>query len=237
MMLKELVTIVIPCKNEEDYIHNLLYDLKNQKGINGVRILVADANSVDLTREIVEACQQKLNIRLIEGGAVSVGRNNGALISTTPYVLFIDADVRFFSNTAIYDAVECIHNEGLDLIGFFPKNYGTDLRATILFYLFGWFNKLFSKFTPFAIGAFFLTRRITFNKLGGFPNKYETSEDYILSAKYDPKKFKIMNHYFGQDERRFRKLGYWGMIKYMVINFFNRNNLNHFEKSQVNYWR
>jgi len=237
MILKELVTIIIPCKNEENYIPHLLNDLKHQKGINGVRILVADADSVDQTRKIVRSYQKMLNIRLIKGGVVSVGRNNGALVSVTPYVLFIDADVRFFSNTVIYDAVRCIHEEELDLVGLSPKNYGNDWRASILFYLFSVFNKIFTKFTPFAIGAFFLTRRTTFNALGGFPNKYETSEDYILSSKYDTSKFKIVNHYFGQDERRFQTLGYWGMIKYMVINFFNRNNLLHFEKSQVDYWR
>jgi hypothetical protein len=93
-----------------------------------------------------------------------------------------------------------------------------------------------TKFTPFAIGAFFLTRRSTFEALGGFPSKYDTSEDYILSKQYSPTKFKIVNHYFGQDERRFKKLAYLGMLWYMIINFFNRNNLRHFEKANVNYW-
>ena len=49
-------------------------------------------------------------------------------------------------------------------------------------------------------------------------------------------KFKIVNHYFGQDERRFKKLGYLGMLWYMIVNFFNRHNLQHFEKAKVNYW-
>jgi hypothetical protein len=93
-----------------------------------------------------------------------------------------------------------------------------------------------TKFTPFAIGAFFLTRRSVFEELGGFPNKYDTSEDYILSKQYNAKKFKIVNHYFGQDERRFKKLGYLGMMWYMAANFFNRNNLAYFEKAKVNYW-
>ena len=98
------------------------------------------------------------------------------------------------------------------------------------------FNKVFTKFTPFAVGAFFLTRKSVFHALGGFPNKYDTSEDYILSAQYSPKKFKIANHYFGQDDRRFKKLGYLGMLKYMTVNFINRKNLAHFEKAKVNYW-
>ena len=235
MKLHELLTIVIPCKNEENYIGHLLAHIDDQNNLYKMRIIIADAHSTDKTLEIIDSYKH-LNIEVIEGGSVSVGRNNGAKLVTTPYILFLDADVQFFSPTAIYDAVQCIHQENLDLVALSPKNYGTDRRASILFYLFSLFNKVMSKFTPFAIGAFFLTRRSTFEALGGFPNKYDTSEDYILSKQYDPKKFKIVNHYFGQDERRFKKLGYLGMLKYMVINFINRHNLQHFEKAKVNYW-
>jgi len=234
--MKTLITIVIPCKNEEQYIGKLLTSLMSQRELDGVRIIIADAHSTDRTLEIIKFYQAFLNIEIIEGGSVSVGRNNGALVTTTPYILFLDADVQFFNHNAIRDAVNHIHHKDLDLVTLSPKNYGTDWRASFLFKGFGYVNKIFTKFTPFAIGAFFLTRRSKFFELGMFPNKYETSEDYILSAKYKPKKFAIVNHYFGQDERRFKKLGYWGMMKYMTINFFNRNNLHHFEKSNVNYW-
>jgi glycosyltransferase involved in cell wall biosynthesis len=236
MKLKDLVTIVIPCKNEEKYIGHLLGDLFLSVEIGEVRIIIADANSTDNTRNIIKDWSYGLNIEIIQGGPVSEGRNNGAKLVTTPYILFLDADVRLFSTTAIYDAVQCMHQENLDLVTLSPKNYGTEWMASILFYLFSLFNKVMTKFTPFAIGAFFLTRRSTFEALGGFPSKYDTSEDYILSKQYSPTKFKIVNHYFGQDERRFKKLGYLGMLWYMIINFFNRNNLRHFEKANVNYW-
>lgn len=234
--MNDLVTIVIPCKNEENYIGHLLAHIDDQNNLYKVRIIIADAHSTDKTLEIIDSYKH-LNIEVIEGGSVSVGRNKGAKLATTPYILFLDADVRFFSPTAIYDAVQCIHQENLDLVTLSPKNYGTDWRASVLFYLFSMFNKVMTKFTPFAIGAFFLTRRSIFESLGAFPSKYNTSEDYILSKRYSAKKFKIVNHYFGQDERRFKKLGYIGMMWYMTINFFNRNNLHHFEKSQVNYWQ
>lgn len=234
--MKNLLTIVIPCKNEEHYIGNLLSDLSFQRDVNDVRIIIADAHSTDATRQVIEQHKQFLNIEVIDGGSVSMGRNAGASLATTPYILFLDADVQFFNEFAIKEALATIHNQRLDLVTLSPKNYGRDWRATVLFYLFAQFNKIFTKFTPFAIGAFFLTRKATFDKLGGFPNKYDTSEDYILSKQYDCKKFKIVNHYFGQDERRFKKLGYIGMIKYMITNFINRNNLAHFEKAKVNYW-
>jgi hypothetical protein len=83
-----------------------------------------------------------------------------------------------------------------------------------------------------------LTRKDKFIELGGFPEKYSTSEDYFLSRKYDPKKFKILNHYFGQDSRRFKRMGYFGMTTYLIKNFINRNNKQYWENlDSSKYWR
>ena len=236
MNLSELVTIVVPCKNEERYIGHLLSDLEYQVGTEDVRIIIADAQSTDSTRDIINYYKFFLNIELIEGGSVSVGRNAGDGLATTPYILFIDADVRFFDTNVIADAVQLIHSKQLDLVTLNVKNYGKEWQATMLFQFFNFCNSIMSRFTPFAVGAFFLTRKSVFDAFGKFPINYHTSEDYILSRQYDVRKFKIVNHYFGQDERRFKKLGYIGMIRYMFVNFLNRNNLKHFEKTNIKYW-
>jgi glycosyltransferase involved in cell wall biosynthesis len=234
--MRTYLTIVIPCKNEEKYIGHLLEDLSQQIGIGNTRIIVADADSTDSTVSIVKLYDDILNIEVIQGGTVSVGRNNGAKLATTPYILFLDADVRFFDTMAIYDSLLKMRMVGLDLMTLKIKNYGSDIRASFLFWGFNIINKIMTEKTPFAIGAFFLTRRDKFEEFGGFPNKYDTSEDYILSKQYDPESFRIGEHYFGQDERRFKKLGYLGMLWYMTTNFFNRHNLAHFEKAKVDYW-
>lgn len=234
--MKNLLTIVIPCKNEEHYIGHLLEDLSRQVDISAVRIIVADADSTDNTIEIVNRYREELNIEVIKGGSVSVGRNNGAALVKTPYMLFLDADVRFFHTRAISETLYQMRTFDLDLMTLKIKNYGTDWRASFFFWAFNIINKIMTKRTPFAIGAFFLTRKYAFDCVGGFPNKYETSEDYILSKRYPAKFFAIGEHYFGQDERRFKKLGYFGMLKYMIVNFWNRHNLKHFEKLNVNYW-
>jgi glycosyltransferase involved in cell wall biosynthesis len=236
MKLKDLVTIVIPCKNEEKYIGHLLGDLFLSVEIGEVRIIIADADSTDNTRNVIKDWSRGLNIEIIQGGQVSEGRNNGAKLVTTPYILFLDADVRFFSPTTIYDAIQCIHEKNLDLVTCGIKNYGTDWRASTLFNLFNICNGVMAYFTPFAIGGFFLTRRSTFEEFGGFPLDYDTSEDYILSKMYDTRKFKILHHHFGQDERRFKKIGYIGVLWFILVNFVNRHNLKHFENAKVNYW-
>jgi hypothetical protein len=54
---------------------------------------------------------------------------------------------------------------------------------------------------------------------------------------YSADKFAIANHYFGQDSRRFKKMGYFGMTWYLVKNFINRNNEQYWRKLNGDkYW-
>jgi glycosyltransferase involved in cell wall biosynthesis len=236
MKLSEKITIVVPCKNEENYIGHLLLNLI-QQDIGETRIIIADA-STDNTRSVINNYKDRLNIEIIEGGPVSIAKNNGAKLVTTPYILFIDSDVRFFSNTVIVDSVEELESKNLDLVGLYVKCYDNDIRAKIGFGMFNLINRIMKHWVPFAVGAFFLTRRDKFEELGCFPAKYETSEDFFLSKKYDVKKFALINHYFGQDSRRFQKMGYFGMAWYLIKNFWNRNNEKYWNSIDYsNYWK
>jgi len=233
--ISDKITIVVPCKNEENYIHHLLDALRSQN-IGNTRIIIADC-STDNTRQVIKDNSVGLNVEIIEGGPVSIAKNFGARLVTTPYILFIDADVRFFKDNVICDAVNEIESNDLDLVGLNIKSYDKDLRAIIGFTIFNVINHVLKYFSPFAIGAFMLTRRDKFEELGGFPEKTVTSEDYFLSRMYSPKKFKIVKHYFGQDSRRFKKMGYFGMGWYLIKNFINRNNKSYWDKlDSSKYW-
>jgi len=235
MKISDKITIVVPCKNEENYIHHLLESLRLQY-IGDTRIIIADC-STDNTRKVIKDNSYSLNVEIIDGGPVSVAKNNGAKLVTTPYILFIDADVRFFKNNVIKDAVNIIESKQLDLVGLNIKSYDKDPRAMIGFTLFNTINHTLKFFSPFAVGAFMLTRRDKFEEYGGFPEQFVTSEDYFLSKKYSPKKFRIIKHHFGQDSRRFKKMGYLGMGKYLVKNFVNRNNKKYWDSLDGSkYW-
>ena len=233
--ISDKITIVVPCKNEENYIAHLLMHLR-QQSIGATRIIIADC-STDNTREVIEIMKGELNVEIIDGGPVSIAKNNGARLVTTPYILFIDADVRFFKDTVIQDAVEAIESKNLDLVGLNIKCYDRDPRAMLGFTLFNTINHALKYFSPFAVGAFMLTRRDRFEELGGFPEQFSTSEDYFLSRKYSPRKFKIVQHHLGQDSRRFKKMGYFGMGKYLIKNFVNRNNKAYWDSlDNSKYW-
>ena len=105
--LEKELTIVIPAKNEESYIGRILEELSLQK-IGKTQIILADAGSTDGTRKIASstALDLGLNLTIIEGGLPAKGRNSGAKMARTPYVLFVDADVTFATVT-LFSAQPC----------------------------------------------------------------------------------------------------------------------------------
>lgn len=82
------LSIVIPTFNEENYLPPLLESIKRQD-LNDYEVIVADAGSEDLTREIA----REWGCRIVEGGMPAVGRNRGAEIARGEYLLFLDSDV------------------------------------------------------------------------------------------------------------------------------------------------
>lgn len=234
--MKDKLTIIIPSKNEEHYIANLLNCLRHQK-LGRTKILIADC-STDNTRQVIQDNSAYLNIEIIEGGPVAVARNRGAKLAKTPFLLFIDADVILPDNYTIRDALFEMESKRLDLVGAKIFCYDDDKKAQLSFSLFNFINGIMKYFSPFCVGAFFLTRKNTFFEYGGFEENYITSEDFFLSKKYPPKKFQILNHYFGQDSRRFKKMGYLGMVVYLLKNFLNRNNPDYWKSQEhTNYWK
>ena len=82
------LSIIIPTYNEEEYLPKLLYSIKEQD-FKDFEIIVADAGSIDSTREIAES----FDCKVIDGGLPAVGRNNGAEIAEGDLLLFLDSDV------------------------------------------------------------------------------------------------------------------------------------------------
>ena len=153
------LTIVIPTFNEENYITNTINSIYNQNGINGTRIIISDNHSTDKTRTKVtflsKLYSEKIKIEIIDGGSVSVARNNGAKISTTDYILFIDGDSVLYNKNTIQNALNDIINKKCQLLTCKVKCDKGTIKTAIVFKLFNILNKFLSLKTPFAIGTFF----------------------------------------------------------------------------------
>src|SRR5215472_10032604 len=112
------LTIVIPAKNEAKLIPHLLTSLTNQdySKMSSTRVLVADANSTDGTPEVVMGFRDRLNVSVIRGGMPSVGRNHGAALADTPYVLFLDADIELADRSLVRRCVGKAQNRSLHCV-------------------------------------------------------------------------------------------------------------------------
>ena len=237
-MLSQQLTIVIPTYNEEKYIAQTLYAIASQSGTYKVKIIIADAKSTDNTRLVAStnAFELGLNLEIIDGGLPSVGRNAGAKLATTPYILFLDADVTFSHRQVIVQAVDELAFMDYQMIGTTPVYKGEfDIRASIMFGLNKYVTWFLSKTEPFAIGGFTMVNRQVFNSLGGYDEKAKQSEDWLLSKKISPKKFKLTPELVTQDNRRFKRYGYFSMVKLLYNNWKNRNNTQYFYEDQ-GYW-
>jgi len=237
-MLSQQLTIVIPTYNEEKYIAQTLYAIASQSGTHKVKIIIADAKSTDNTRTIAETngFELGLDLEIIDGGLPAVGRNEGAKLATTPYILFLDADVTFSHRQAIVQAVNELAFMDYQMVGTTPVYKGEfDIRASIMFSLNKYVTWFLSKTEPFAIGGFTMVNRQVFNRLGGYDEKAKQSEDWLLSKKIPPRKFKLIPELVTQDNRRFKRYGYFSMVKLLYNNWKNRNNTQYFYEDQ-GYW-
>jgi len=233
-MEKEL-TVVIPSKNEENYIAEILENLSLQR-IGKTEIILADALSEDNTRKKAQsvAFELGLNLKIIEGGLPAVGRNRGAKLAKTPYVLFVDADVTFTDKCDLRACLDKM-NEGYKILSTTPKMRSNDSLAVFLLWLNRVGTGILSKTEPFAIGAMTLVNKEEFLKKGGYDEEVKHTEDWLLSKKYSPKEFCLKPDLITQDDRRFKRFGYWKMSKLIYLNWMNRNNREYFLQD-AGYW-
>jgi len=227
------LSIIIPTKNEEKNIINLLNCLYDQS-FKDFDIIISDANSTDCTLQYIFSHKLSYKIKSVKGGLPAIGRNNGAKISDSNYLLFIDADITIKDNNILQKSINLINNKNLDLI---TTNLSCRNNLIVKFiYLLNNIFQFLSKFdSPFATGMFFFIRKSKFDELRGF-NKYDQyAEDYNLSRKINKNKFGIINSFVYSDDRRFKKLGYFNVMKLFYKTMINKNNENYY-KEKINYF-
>ena len=216
--IKDKLTIVIPTLNEITHISGLLTDLVRQVGARGIRIIVADAGSTDGTREevlyLAEVYKSEVQIELIQGGTVSEGRNRGLELVTTHYVLFIDADVTLPSPNTLEAVVKSLGRNWLVTARLRSRS---GFPSNLIYRSYNLVMRFVAYWRPFAVGSFFGTRTCVIRRKGGFREDVVHSEDWLLSGLYPTDRF----HFLSKDtpakvdDRRFQRMGYWGMARCM----------------------
>lgn len=238
MKLEELVTIVIPCKNEKDIIQKTLDLLNYQKDIWRVKVLVCDASNDGVTKiDLIDRLEMNSDIfdlYVMDGGLPSVARNNGFRFVKTPYVLFMDADVFLLDPKVLLRSIIKIKKYNLDLVT--VKFRSDNGKFNYVYKVFDFIQMLSKWSSPFCLGGYMLVRSETFKSIGGFDEEIKVAEDYMFSKQIKPKKFGRINNIVYTPPRRFENKGVWYMLQLMLSSFFNKNNKDYFTSDQ-GYWK
>jgi len=198
-------------------------------------VFVADAGSTDDTVAVALSFANRLNISVIPGGLPSIGRNKGARRATTPYVLFLDADMELPDETLLRRAMEKMKRRRLECLTTNIWCSGGTLMDHVLYagndvvqYVSSWTK-------PFSTGMFMLFEKKKFDELGGFDERALYAEDYLLSKQVSTGKFGIVRGKVLTTNRRFKKMGHLRIARMFVKTALNTWNHDYFMRDQ-NYW-
>ena len=199
------------------------------------KVFVADADSTDGTPDIARSFDNCLNVEVIPGGLPSVGRNAGAKLATTPYVLFIDADIELDDPTLLRRAMATMKRRRLQCLTTNIWCSNGTLRDHML-YLGNDVVQYFASWTkPFATGMFMLFEKSKFDQLGGFNEKALYAEDYLLTKQVSPRRFGIVRGSVSTSNRRFQKMGHMKIVRMFLKTALNTWNDSYFTRDH-HYW-
>ena len=107
-MIKALVSVIIPCYNQGEFLEECLYSVLDSTYKN-IEVIVVNDGSTDHSLEIITFLKAKFNFTFIDQVNLgpSIARNNGVLASTGKYILPLDADDKI-GNNYIEKAVEVL---------------------------------------------------------------------------------------------------------------------------------
>lgn len=209
--IENLVSVLIPARNEEKNIANIINDIRSQFHRN-LEIIIFDDQSNDNTLKIVEKLQKEdSRIKLISSTGLPegwLGKNYAcdqlAKEAKGDYFLFLDADVRI-DREAIGTMVAKAKHENLSLLSIFPmqimKSFGEWLivptmnHILLTLLLLPLVNKTHFRSLSAANGQFMLFRDIDYELIRPHQQlKNEKVEDIAISRlfKGDGKKVECL---------------------------------------------
>ena len=183
-----LVSVLMPVRNEEDFIAKSLQAVLNQDYPAGkMEILIADGRSQDKTRDIIEGLMKRHSfIKLIDNprGIVSSGLNACLLVSRGEIIVRVDGHCEIAPDY-VRCCVELLEKEEAGAVGGPIETVGETLTAQAIalamssFFGVGGsaFRTLKNEKKYVDTAAFFAVRRETLEKAGPFDEELVRNQD------------------------------------------------------------
>lgn len=185
--LNSLVSVIIPCYNDDKYIEQAINSILNQT-YNNVEIIVIDDGSNDKTKKVLKKIEPKVNLLITqENKGQSTARNKGIKMAKGQFILTLDSD-DFFLPTFIEQAVELLKkDENIKIVTCYANliNEKGENKKNLIYKPLG--NSI-SKFKFFngALGSSMFLKK-DWERIGGYDEKmikgFEDWEFYIRILK------------------------------------------------------
>jgi chlorobactene glucosyltransferase len=180
---QNLLSIIVPCRNEEENINNCVQSILTQDYEN-FELLLIDDNSTDNTWNIIQNLAiNNDKILPLKGESLPkdwAGKNwacdQASRKSSGDFLLFIDADTTL-SKYAVSSGLKQIEDDKIEFLTLVPKrkffNF-TDYLIWIMvsWFIFSWIPFYIARKTPYSLlaagfGQFLLFNKEAYNKIGG----------------------------------------------------------------------
>ncbi len=201
------VSIIVPARNEEQYISRCLKSLLRQKHATYEVIAVNDSSTDNTLNIMLKISKEDSRLVVVNAPPKPedwVGKNwacyQGYINSTGEIFLFTDADT-VHSPEALSSALASMLKEKLDAISAVPKLLCKDIITKVTLPILSVF--LHSRYSPVRVndpktrvgyffGSFYLINRTTYESVGTHESvRHELVEDGALGHKVKEKNFKL----------------------------------------------
>lgn len=112
-MSQEVVSVVIPCYNCDEYIEETIESVRAQT-YTGVELVMVDDGSTDGTRRIIEQHSDDAVCHFGPNRGASFARTTGTRLATGDYIQYLDADDRLHPE-ALERRIEALRKPGADV--------------------------------------------------------------------------------------------------------------------------